>query len=66
MSLRDLAVKHMPVRSAGANAKHRAATRRAASSFVRLWNVKGIHKSAWLLAVASGLLQVLVFPRPNC
>jgi apolipoprotein N-acyltransferase len=28
--------------------------------------VKGIHKSAWLLAVASGLLQVLVFPRPNC
>jgi apolipoprotein N-acyltransferase len=27
--------------------------------------VKGIHKSAWLLAVASGLLQVLIFPRPN-
>jgi len=28
--------------------------------------VKGIHKSAWLLAVLSGLLQVLIFPRPNC
>ena len=27
--------------------------------------MKGIHKSAWLLAVGSGLLQVLVFPRPN-
>ena len=27
--------------------------------------MKGIHKSAWLLAVASGLLQVLIFPRPN-
>ncbi len=27
--------------------------------------MKGIHKSAWLLAVVSGLLQVLVFPRPN-
>jgi apolipoprotein N-acyltransferase len=27
--------------------------------------VKGIHKSAWLLAVVSGLLQVLIFPRPN-
>ncbi len=33
--------------------------------FVRLWIVKGIHKSAWLLAVVSGLLQVLIFPRPN-
>lgn len=28
--------------------------------------MKGIHKSAWLLAVLSGLLQVLIFPRPNC
>ena len=28
--------------------------------------MKGIHKSAWLLAVASGLLQILIFPRPNC
>jgi apolipoprotein N-acyltransferase len=27
--------------------------------------VRGIHKSAWLLAIASGLLQVLIFPRPN-
>jgi apolipoprotein N-acyltransferase len=27
--------------------------------------VKGIHKRAWLLAVISGLLQILVFPRPN-
>jgi apolipoprotein N-acyltransferase len=27
--------------------------------------VKGIHKSAWLFAVVSGLLQVLIFPRPN-
>jgi apolipoprotein N-acyltransferase len=27
--------------------------------------VKGIHKSAWLLAVVSGLLQILIFPRPN-
>lgn len=27
--------------------------------------MKGIHKSAWLLAVVSGLLQVLIFPRPN-
>jgi apolipoprotein N-acyltransferase len=27
--------------------------------------VKGIHKSAWLLAVLSGLLQILIFPRPN-
>ena len=27
--------------------------------------MKGIHKSAWLLAVASGLLQILIFPRPN-
>jgi apolipoprotein N-acyltransferase len=27
--------------------------------------VKRIHKSAWLLAIVSGLLQVLVFPRPN-
>jgi apolipoprotein N-acyltransferase len=27
--------------------------------------VKGIHKSAWLLAVVSGVLQVLIFPRPN-
>jgi apolipoprotein N-acyltransferase len=27
--------------------------------------VKGIHQRAWLLAVVSGLLQVLVFPRPN-
>jgi apolipoprotein N-acyltransferase len=27
--------------------------------------MKSIHKSAWLLSVASGLLQVLVFPRPN-
>jgi apolipoprotein N-acyltransferase len=24
-----------------------------------------MHKSAWLLAVVSGLLQVLIFPRPN-
>ena len=28
--------------------------------------MKGIHKSAWLLAIVSGLLQVLIFPRPNC
>lgn len=27
--------------------------------------MKGIHKSAWLLAVISGLLQILIFPRPN-
>ncbi len=27
--------------------------------------MKGIHKSAWLLAVVSGLLQILIFPRPN-
>jgi len=27
--------------------------------------VKGIHKRAWLLAIISGLLQVLIFPRPN-
>ena len=27
--------------------------------------MKGIHKSAWLLAIASGVLQVLIFPRPN-
>jgi apolipoprotein N-acyltransferase len=27
--------------------------------------VKAIDKSAWLLAVASGLLQILIFPRPN-
>jgi apolipoprotein N-acyltransferase len=27
--------------------------------------VRGIHKSAWLLAVGSGLLQILIFPRPN-
>jgi apolipoprotein N-acyltransferase len=27
--------------------------------------VKGIHKSAWLLAAVSGLLQILIFPRPN-
>ncbi len=27
--------------------------------------MKGIHKSAWLLAAVSGLLQVLIFPRPN-
>jgi apolipoprotein N-acyltransferase len=27
--------------------------------------VKGIHKSAWLLAVVSGILQILIFPRPN-
>ena len=27
--------------------------------------MKGIHKCAWLLAVASGLLQILIFPRPN-
>ena len=33
--------------------------------FARLWNVKGIQKSAWFLAVLSGLLQVLIFPRPN-
>jgi apolipoprotein N-acyltransferase len=34
-------------------------------AFVRLGGVKGIHKSAWLLAAGSGLLQVLVFPRLN-
>ena len=28
--------------------------------------MQGIHKSAWLLAIVSGLLQVLIFPRPNC
>ncbi|HVJ04985.1 MAG TPA: apolipoprotein N-acyltransferase [Candidatus Saccharimonadales bacterium] len=27
--------------------------------------MKGIHKSAWLLAIGSGLLQILIFPRPN-
>jgi len=27
--------------------------------------VRGIHKSAWLLAIGSGILQVLVFPRPG-
>lgn len=27
--------------------------------------MKSIHNSAWLLAAASGLLQILVFPRPN-
>lgn len=27
--------------------------------------MNGIHKSAWLLAVVSGLLQILIFPRPN-
>ncbi|PSH04596.1 MAG: apolipoprotein N-acyltransferase [Acidobacteria bacterium] len=27
--------------------------------------MKGIHKSAWLLAAVSGLLQILIFPRPN-
>ncbi|HEX8924523.1 MAG TPA: apolipoprotein N-acyltransferase [Terriglobales bacterium] len=27
--------------------------------------MKSIHPSAWLLALSSGLLQVLVFPRPN-
>jgi apolipoprotein N-acyltransferase len=37
----------------------------ATRAFVRLWSVKRIHKSAWLLAVLSGLLQVLIFPRPN-
>jgi len=36
------------------------------SRFARLGNVRRIHKSAWLLAVTSGVLQVLIFPRPNC
>lgn len=27
--------------------------------------MKAINKSAWLLAIVSGLLQVLIFPRPN-
>jgi apolipoprotein N-acyltransferase len=35
-------------------------------ALVTLRKVRGIHSSAWLLAIASGLLQVLIFPRPNC
>ena len=35
------------------------------TAFVRLDTVKSICKSAWLLAALSGLLQVLIFPRPN-
>src|SRR5437763_1765046 len=27
--------------------------------------VRRIHRSAWMLAIASGVLQVLVFPNPN-
>ena len=27
--------------------------------------MKPIHISAWLLALSSGILQVLIFPRPN-
>jgi apolipoprotein N-acyltransferase len=33
--------------------------------FVKLVIVKRIHPSAWLLALSSGVLQVLVFPRPG-